>query len=114
MGRDETLLQVRRAEEEAEQIIKEAQESQKAIIAAARRQAIKATQEGEERLRTEFDQTLSREKAKIASQREEILARGKDEGLRVRTQATTRADKVRDDLKDNFVRALDATPRTNG
>jgi V/A-type H+-transporting ATPase subunit G/H len=107
MGRDETLLQVRRAEEEAEQIIKEAQESQKAIIAAARRQAIKATQEGEERLRIEFDQTLS-------SQREGILARGKDEGLRVRTQATTRADKVRDDLKDNFVRALDAAPRTNG
>lgn len=114
MGRDETLLQVRRAEEEAEQIIKEAQESQKAIIAGARRQAIRATQEGEERLRAEFDQALSGEKAKIASQREGILARGKDDGLRVRAQATTRSKKVKDNLKDDFMRALDAAPRTNG
>jgi len=114
VSRDETLLQVKRAEEEAEQIIKEAQENQRAVVVAARKQAIRATQEADERLRAEFESTLSKERAKIAPQREAILSKGKDEALRTRAQAKDRTQKVKDHLKDSFARTLDATSRTNG
>jgi len=113
MSRDETLLQVKRAEEEAEQIIKEAQESQRSVVIAARRQALKATQDADERLRAEFDSAVSKERAKIASEREAILVRGRDDALRVRDQAKNRMNRSKDHLKDSFARTLDATPGTD-
>lgn len=113
VSRDDILLQIKRAEEEAEQIIKEAQESQRAVVVAARKQAIRVTQERDERLRAEFDSAISKERAKVASQRETILSKGKDEALRMRTQAEDRTRKVKDYLKDSFARTLDVAPRTD-
>jgi len=87
VSRDETLLQVKRAEEEAEQIIKEARESQRAAVVAARKQAMRVMQEADEKLRAEFDSAVSKERMKVASQRETILSRGRDEALRMKVQA---------------------------
>lgn len=113
MSRDETLLQVKRAEEEAEQIIKEAQESQRSVVIAARRQALKATQDADGRLRAEFDSAVSKERAKIVSEKEAILVRGKDDALRVRDLAKNRMNRSKDHLKDSFARTLDATSGTD-
>jgi V/A-type H+-transporting ATPase subunit G/H len=114
VSRDETLLQVKRAEEEAEQIIKEGQESQRAVVVAARRQALKASQEADEKLRAEFDSAVSKERSKVASQREAILVRGRDEALRMSAQAKDRTNRAKDHLKNRFARTLDATSRTDG
>jgi vacuolar-type H+-ATPase subunit H len=75
---------------------------------------MRVMQEADEKLRAEFDSAVSKERMKVASQRETILSRGRDEALRMKVQATDRANKVKNHLKDSFARTLDATPRTNG
>lgn len=113
MSRDDTLLQVKQAEQEAESIITEAKESQKAVIAAARRQAIKTVRESDDKLRAEYESTLLAEKRKVASQREAILGRGREEAERTRRVAKEKASRAKNHLKDSFVRALDAASRGN-
>lgn len=112
--RAETLLEIKKAEEEAEQIVREAQEKQKMIVANARREAAQRMRESEEKLRAEFEVAVSREKNRIASQKEEILKRGREEAEKIKKLANERIPEIRLYLKNAFERAIDAATRTNG
>ncbi|MBM4237717.1 MAG: hypothetical protein FJ151_04450 [Euryarchaeota archaeon] len=114
VARADTLLEVRKAEEEAERIIKEAQERQKAIVAAARKRVLQRSREAEEKLKAEIESTLSKEKKSVASQKEEILSKGRTEAAKIRKQADERVPKVKNHLKDSFERAIDAAAGANG
>lgn len=112
--RAETLLEIKKAEEEAEQIVREAQEKHKAMIAAARREAARRLKESEEELRVEFEAAVAREKSRIASQKEEILRRGREEAEKVKKMAAERIPQVKTYLKNAFERAIDVSARANG
>lgn len=112
--RAETLLEIKKAEEEAEQIVREAQEERKAIVAAARREAAQKMRESEEKLKAEFELAVSREKNRIASQKEEILKRGQEEAEKIKKLADERIPEIRLYLKNAFERAIDAATGTNG
>ncbi len=102
MTRADTLLQIKDTEAKASVIMKEADDKQKTIVAAARKDAIRKIQDADEKQRSEFDVAYASEKAKVSSQRYEILGKGKDEAKVLKAKAETNIPKAKSHLKQAF------------
>lgn len=113
VGKSETLLQVKDAEAKAKLLIEQADEKQRSIIAAARREAIDKVQKAEEDLRSKKESALSQEKLALATQRDELLRKGNEEAAGINGKAKDRVPKAKSLLKQQFERTLDAATGTN-
>lgn len=109
MSRADTLLKIKEAESKAQEIMRQAEEQQKAIISSARRDAIRMMQEADDKMKVEFDAALASEKAKIASQRQETLKKGSEEADRLKSKAAINIPKAKKFMKESFERTVDAT-----
>lgn len=113
MGKAETLLQVKDAEAKAKQTLEQAEDKQRSIIAAARREAVERSQKAEKDLRAKTDSALAQERKALSVQREELLAKGKEEAAKIEAKASDRIPKAKLMIKQRFERTLDATAGTN-
>ena len=106
MTRSDTLLQIKDAETKAAQIVKDAEDRHKQIVAAARREAVAKIQGAEEKQRSGYDSAYSAEKAKISTQREEIIRKGTIEAQAVNARAESKVNAVVDHLLAKFEQTL--------
>ena len=102
MTRADTPLQIKDAEAKASQTMKEADEKQRTIVAAARKDAIRKIQDADEKQRSDFDVAYAAEKAKVSSQREEILEKGRREARELKSKAESNIPKAKSHLKQAF------------
>jgi len=109
LSRTDILLKVKETEAKARSIIEEAEEEKKAIIAKARRDSVKMVQDAEAKIRADFESKISEEMKKLASQREVLLRKGEEEAARLEAAASKRMAKVKDFLKKEFERSINAT-----
>ncbi|MDI3541317.1 MAG: V/A-type H+/Na+-transporting ATPase subunit [Candidatus Methanomethylophilaceae archaeon] len=109
LSRTDILLKVKETEAKARSIIEEAEEEKKAIIAKARRDSVKMVQDAEAKIRADFESKISEEMKKLASQREVLLRKGEEEAARLEAVASKRMAKVKDFLKKEFERSINAT-----
>ena len=80
----------------------EADEKQKALVAAARKDAVRKIQDAEEKQRAESESAYAAEKAKVSSQRDDILFKGREEASRVKGIAEHNIPKAKALLKQAF------------
>jgi V/A-type H+/Na+-transporting ATPase subunit G/H len=111
LSRAEILLQVKSAEEEAQQILKRARDEEKALASSARKEAVRRVQEAEERLQEEFNSALSAEKERVASLREELIGKGQAEASSIERMAEECVQRAKIHLKSLFERTVDVTTR---
>lgn len=111
MSRAEILVKVKDAESRAKDYITEAEEKSKAIVANARKESVRMMREAEDGLKAGHDSALAQERAKIASQRNELLKRGEEESERLRVKAANNIPRAKNYLKERFERTVDATTR---
>ena len=102
MTRADTLLQIKDAEAKASQIMIEADEKQRALVVAARKDAVRKIQDAEEKQRVEFESSYAAEKAKVSSQRDEILFNGRANASGVKGKAEHNIPKAKVLLKQAF------------
>jgi len=102
MTRADTLLQIKDAEVKASQIMKEADDKQRSIVSAARKDAIRKIQDADVKQRSEFDAAYAAEKAKVSSQREEILDKGRAEAKAIKSRAEQNLPQAKSHLKQVF------------
>ena len=106
MNRADTLLKIKDAEAKATQTVKDAQEKQKAIIATARREAIKRVQDAETHAREENEKAFNDEKVKVNSTKSNLLNLGIEEARQVRANSFARVGSIRSHLKDSFEKSI--------
>ncbi|MBI0584809.1 MAG: hypothetical protein ISF22_11380 [Methanomassiliicoccus sp.] len=108
MGKAETLLQVKDAEAKAKQTLEQAEEKQRSIIAAARREAVDRSQKAESDLRAKTESALAQERKALSAQREALLVKGKEEAAKIDAKASDRIPRAKLMIKKSFERTLDA------
>ncbi len=113
VGKAETLLQVKDAEAKAKAIIEQAEEKQKQIVAAARRDALNKIQQAEQDLKVKNETAISIERKALTSQREQLMKKGHDEATHLGTKAKERIPKAKTYIKQQFERTLDAATGAN-
>jgi V/A-type H+-transporting ATPase subunit G/H len=113
VGKAESLLQIKDAEAKARQTLEQADEKHRAIIAAARREAVERSQKAEQELRAKTESALAQERKHLAAQREELLVKGKEEAARIEAKASDRIPKAKLMIKHDFERTLDAATGTH-
>ena len=109
MSRAEILIKIKDAESKAKENITEAEEKSKAIVTNARKESIRMAREADEAMKAEHDSALARERAKIASQRSDLLKKGEEESARLRAKASANLPKAKTHLKERFERTFDAS-----
>lgn len=113
MGKAETLLQVRDAEVKAKQALEQADEKQRSILLAARREAVDRSHKAELELRSKTESALAQEKKALAAKRDELLKKGNEDAATIEAKASERIPKAKLMIKQNFERTFDAATRTN-
>lgn len=113
MNRSDILLQVKDAESKAQQIVKEAEEKQRATVTSARREAATRVNEADEKLRAEYDAMFAKERESIASEKQAYLNKGKEEAAAVKTKADAKIPNVITHLMKSFEGTLDVAAKTN-
>jgi len=113
VGKADTLLQVRDTEAKASRIIEEADEKQKAILVAARREAIEKYQAAEAAIRKKIEAAISQEKASLAAQRSDSMRKGTEEAAKLMAKAKDRIPKAKTHIRNHFERTFDAATGTN-
>jgi V/A-type H+-transporting ATPase subunit G/H len=104
--RSDTLLQIKDAEAKAAQIVKDAEDRHKQIVVAARREAVAKIQAAEDKQRADYESAYSGEKAKISTQRDEIIRKGTIEAQAVNARAESKVNAVVDHLLAKFEQTL--------
>jgi len=113
VNRSDILLQVKDAESKAQQIVKEAEEKQRATVTSARREAATRVNEADEKLRAEYDARFAKERESIASEKQAYLNKGKEEAAAVKTKADAKIPNVITHLMKSFEGTLDVAAKTN-
>ena len=113
MNRSDILLQVKDAESKAQQIVKEAEEKQRATITSARREAATRVNEADEKLRAEYEARFAKERESIASEKQTYLNKGKEEAVAIKSKADAKIPNVITHLMQSFERTLDVAAKTN-
>lgn len=75
VGKAETLLQVKDAEAKAKQTLEQAEEKQRSIVAAARREAVDRMQKAEQDLRAKNESAFAQERQSLSVQRKHCSPR---------------------------------------
>jgi V/A-type H+-transporting ATPase subunit G/H len=109
VSRADTLLKVKDAEAKAKEIIKEAEDKQKTINSATRKDATRMISEAEGRLVAEFDSAFVQERQKVAAQKEELMARGRQDADKLKAKAAQNVPKAKAYVKERFERTIDAS-----
>jgi V/A-type H+/Na+-transporting ATPase subunit G/H len=104
--RADTLLQIKDAEAKAAQTIKDAQEKQRAIVAGARRDAIKRIQDAEIKMKEDNEMAFANEKAKVGANKSELIAKGREEANQAKARSTSKTSEVRQFLMGSFDRSF--------
>ena len=113
MNRSDILLQVKDAESRAQQIVKGAEERQRAVITAARKEAAARMNESDQGLRAEFDARFAKERKSIAAEKQIYLDRGKEEAVAVKSKTEAKVPGVIIHIMQSFERTLDVAAKTN-
>jgi len=113
VNRSDILLQVKDAESKAQQIVKEAEEKQRATITSARREAATRVNEADEKLRADYDARFAKERESIASEKQTYLSKGNEEAATIKAAAKTKVPNVITHLMQSFERTLDVAAKTN-
>jgi vacuolar-type H+-ATPase subunit H len=79
VSRAEILVKIKDAESKAKDIVTEAEEKSKVIVTTARKESVRMIKEAEEGMKVEYDSSIAHEKARIASQRRELLKKGEED-----------------------------------
>ena len=109
MSRAEILVKIKDAESQAKDYITEAEEKSKAIVATARKESVRMARAAEETMKADYDSALSDERAKIASQRSELLKNGEEDSERLKAKAVTKIPSAKNHVKERFERTFDAS-----
>jgi V/A-type H+-transporting ATPase subunit G/H len=109
LSRADILLKIKTAEQDAQQILFEAQEKQKNIVSSARKEAVDMVQKAEAKLREEHNSALSSERDRVAGLRNELLKKGKEEATAIDKRSDELVKKAKIHLKSLFERTIDAT-----
>ncbi len=113
MGKAETLLQIRDAEVKAKQALEQADEKQRSILTAARREAVERSQKAEIDLKAKTESALAQERKALATKRDELLKKGNEDAAKIEAKAVERIPKAKLMIKENFERTLDAATGTH-
>lgn len=113
MGKAETLLQVKDAEAKAKQTLEQAEERQRSIVAAARKEAVERSQKAEHDVRAKTESALAQERQSLSVQREALLTKGRDEAAKIEAKARDRIPKAKLMIKQSFERTLDVAAGAN-
>jgi ATP synthase H subunit len=111
VSRAEILVKIKDAESKAKDIVTEAEEKSKGIVATARKESIRMIREAEEGMKEDNDSALAHERATIVSQRKELLKKGEEESERLKLKAASNIPRAKNYLKERFERTVDATSR---
>jgi len=109
MSRADTLVRIKEAESEARGIIAAAEEKQKTILAGARRDAIRMTQDAEDKTKADHENVMAREKQAMSEKREQLLRKGSDEAAKLMSKAAGNVPKAKARIKEVFERTIDAS-----
>jgi vacuolar-type H+-ATPase subunit H len=104
--RADTLLKVKEAEAKAAQIVKSAQEKQKATVANARRDALTRIRDGETRLKEDREKAIAAEKEKLDAARREQLAKGNADANSALAVSDSKIFAIKSYLKESFEKSL--------
>jgi vacuolar-type H+-ATPase subunit H len=113
VGKAETLLKVRDAEAKAKQTLEQADEKQRSILAAARREAVERSQKAEIDLKAKTESGLAQEKKALTAKKEDLLHKGNEEAAKIDAKAKERVPKAKQMIKAQFERTLDAATSTH-
>ncbi len=113
VGKAETLLQVKDAEAKAKQTLEQAEEKQRSIVAAARKEAVERSQKAEHDVRAKTESALAQERQSLSVQREALLTKGRDEAAKIEAKARDRIPKAKLMIKQSFERTLDVAAGAN-
>ncbi len=111
MSRAEILVKIKDAESKAKDVVSEAEDKSKAIVATTRKESIRIIREAEEGMKVDHDSAVAQERVKIASQREALLKKGEDESEKLKVKAANNIPRAKNHLKERFERTVDATSR---
>lgn len=109
LSRAEILLKIKDAEQDAQQILFEAQERQKNIVSSARKEAVDMLLSAEANLREEHNSALSSERDRVTGLRNELLKKGKEEAAAIDKKSSELVKRAKIHLKSLFERTIDAT-----
>ncbi|MDD3398779.1 MAG: hypothetical protein PHW93_04190 [Candidatus Methanomethylophilaceae archaeon] len=100
---------IKEAEMEAKAIIDKAMSDSKNAVATARRDSVNKIQEAEAQFRKEFEAAVAKEMKALEAERDKLLSLGRDKAGQLDKAAEARIEKVKDFLKKEFERTIDAT-----
>ncbi len=109
MTRADTLVKIKEAESKARETIAAAEEKQKAILAGARREAIRIVQEAEDKMKAEHETALAKEKQAMSEKRQQLLKKGSDDAAKLMSRAASNVPKAKAKIKEVFERTIDAS-----
>jgi vacuolar-type H+-ATPase subunit H len=104
--RADTLLKVKEAEAKAAQIVKDAQERQKVIVANARRDALARMRDSEAKTKEDREKAIAEEKVKLDAARKEQMAKGNSEANKALTVSDSKIFAIRSYLKESFEKSI--------
>jgi V/A-type H+-transporting ATPase subunit G/H len=113
VGKAETLLQVRDAEAKAKQTLEQADEKQRNILAAARREAVERSQKAEVESKAKTESALAQERKALATKKAELLQKGNEDAAKIDAKVKERVPKAKQMIKAQFERTLDAATGTH-
>lgn len=109
MSRADTLVKIKEAESKARETIAAAEEKQKAVLAGARREAIRMMQEADDRMKAEHEAAMDKERHAMADKRQQLLRKGSDEAAKLMSKAAGNVPKAKARIKEVFERTIDAS-----
>jgi len=107
MSRADTLVKIKEAESKAQETIAAAEEKQKAMLAGARREAIRIVQEAEDKMKAEHDAVMAKERQSMAEKRQRLLRKGSDDAAKLMSKAAVNVPKAKTRIKEVFERTID-------
>jgi vacuolar-type H+-ATPase subunit H len=109
VSRADTLVKIKEAESKARETIAAAEEQQKAIVAGARREAIRMMHDAEDRMKAEHEAAMAKEKHAMAEKRQQLLKKGSEEAAKLMSKAAANVPKAKAKIKEVFERTIDAS-----
>ncbi|MDR0523953.1 MAG: hypothetical protein LBG62_05990 [Candidatus Methanoplasma sp.] len=108
MSRTDILIEIKKAESEADEKVAKAEADKKAAVADARRESVKRIQEAESDLRANHESVIAREMAAADAGKRDKLAAGEKEANALEASSKKNIGKVNDFLAKEFERTINA------
>lgn len=109
MSRADTLAKIKEAEAKARETVSAAEDRRKAILVEARREANRVIQVAEDRIKSEHEATMVREKQAMSEKRQLLLKKGSDDAAKLMSKASANIPKAKKKIKEAFERTIDAS-----